>query len=69
MNTTFERITAADVKVGDRIAYTRTAENLMEVTGIEPNQSTVWISYGYPGSVNRDMRVRPRYTAKLWRAA
>jgi hypothetical protein len=57
---TYERITAADVKVGDRIAQTRNDEG-DEVIGITDGPKSRYIERRYSG------RLRPRYETKLWR--
>lgn len=58
--TSVERITAADVKVGDHIATTK-ADTFREVTDLSPGERSVYIT------LNRNGRIRPRYTTKLWR--
>jgi hypothetical protein len=61
----YERITAADVRIGDRIARTRNAE-FGEVVGIDPCPSSVWLTLNWPRR-SRTYRIRPGYGVKLWR--
>lgn len=60
----FERITAADVEVGDWIARTRTA-TFKEVREIREGD----VSRRFYFSGHRHDNIRPRRTAKLWREA
>jgi len=59
--TEYERITAADIAPGDRIALTRNAP-LMEVVRV--------ISVGAKSRYIQVVgaRIRPRHTTKFWRA-
>jgi len=59
---TWERITAADVRCGDLIARTRTAdpEEVIEI----PAKPGGYITLRFGAGRNR---IRPRATAKLWR--
>lgn len=72
----FERITADDVKVGDKIAKTRTGV-FAEVTEIEEapvsRRFHLWALDNFGLSARRSAagafigNIRPRRTAKLWR--
>lgn len=62
VNVSHERITAADVQVGDRIARAKT-HAFCEVRAVDPTGVSVWIT------LERVGRIRPRATAKLWREA
>jgi hypothetical protein len=57
---TWERITAGDVQVGDRISRSRN-EPAQLVSGIRPGASAVYLV------LPNGHRIRPRLTAKLWR--
>jgi hypothetical protein len=57
-----ERITAGDVRPGDRIARTRTSP-LSTVRSIGPGEKSAYITF-LSGE-----RIRPRKTTKLWRVA
>jgi hypothetical protein len=80
--TTYERITADDVKVGDRIARTRT-EKFTTVDSIDegpiarrfsqtvPEKGSTWVEgrleWRETGRMVAGTIMRPRRTAKLWR--
>lgn len=61
----YERVFASEVRVGDRIARTRTA-NFHTVTAVQFNEETVWLAFERPASPNTT-RIRPHLDAKLWR--
>jgi hypothetical protein len=80
--TTYERTTADDVKVGDRIARTRTeqfttVETIDEgpvarrFSRIVPEKQGVWVEgkleFRETGRMVPSTIMRPRRTAKLWR--
>ena len=57
---TVERITAADVRLGDYVS-TRSGGLFQKVTDLSPGEKSVYITLSAAG------RIRPRYTTKLWR--
>lgn len=61
----FERITARDVRLGDRITRSRKQE-ASTITEVVPNANSVWLtmSGGWSGNAGR---IRPGYTVKFWR--
>lgn len=58
---TYERITCADVQVGDFITTSRNAE-AHEVVAVEDNASSRWLHL-----VRQGNRIRPGYAVKFWR--
>ena len=68
---TWTRITCDDVKVGDRIARTRTATSVpQEVVEIREGEKSRRLCFTHPEpGARRDwgQNIRPRRTAALWR--
>ena len=56
----YERITAAEVKVGDRIAHART-HTFHTVVDISPGPTSDYIT------LSDGRRIRPRHSTRLWR--
>ena len=65
---TWERITAADIQEGDRVARSRTREP-QTVLSVQRNAASVWLEFPsqYPGATGT-YRIRPGYGIKFWKA-